>query len=355
MTDKIAVAILYQASKPPVKDGIVKPMKPGGYADSGADIGYCLLHSNIAVITPETHPSVDVDLDWVFPDTTQGIELALSKGATVFWLNTVLYSGHPIESFIEKGIMVVGQTPENVDLYDDKWTTNNLLRQRNLPTPQSILVTTENLKAFELNFPFPVVTKPIRGRGSEGVTLVSSQSELSEILNAMFATENYGAALYVEEYLSGQELTITIMPPGNYSINNSTKHYANYWCLPPVKRFNHQNGIAPYNGTVAVINNSAVLSSEELATPKIQTLCKQCETAAELVNAKAPIRIDCRANTEGNYFLFDLNMKPNMTGASRPQRGDQDSLTALAARQIGWTYADLLLNMLQQRWTKASR
>jgi len=49
---------------------------------------------------------------------------------------------------------------------------------------------------------------------------------------------------------------------------------------------------------------------------------------------------------EGIGRLFDLNMKPNMTGAGRPGRDDQDSLTMIAAREIGWSYEDLLLNML---------
>lgn len=41
-----------------------------------------------------------------------------------------------------------------------------------------------------------------------------------------------------------------------------------------------------------------------------------------------------------------------MTGASRAQRYDQDSLTALAARKIGWNFDDLILNMLNQNWKK---
>jgi hypothetical protein len=37
------IAILYQAQLPPFKNGIQKPMKPGGYSDSGADIAYELI------------------------------------------------------------------------------------------------------------------------------------------------------------------------------------------------------------------------------------------------------------------------------------------------------------------------
>jgi len=140
------------------------------------------------------------------------------------------------------------------------------------------------------------------------------------------------------------------MPPGDYQVvgKNIRKDY--YWSLPPVRRFNHKDGIAPYNGAVAVINNSKVLNDSELAEQPVIDLMKSCEKAAEIVKAKAPIRIDCRGDSIGRYLLFDLNMKPNMTGSSRPGREDQDSLSALAARKIGWSYNELLLNILHQRW-----
>ncbi|WP_419870656.1 ATP-grasp domain-containing protein [Chryseobacterium sp. CT-SW4] len=348
MTQKIA--IIYQTQAPPERNGIIKPMKPGGYSDSGADIAYSLQKQHIEVITPVESPRVDHDLDWVFPDSKEGIQSSIDKGADIIWLNTVLYTGHPIEEFLKMGISVVGQVPENVDLYDDKWVTNTLLKDHGLPIPKSIMISRENLENYTLDFDFPVVAKPIRGRGSQGVSLVRSQEELSSILKEMFSSNDFGEALYVEEFLAGEEVTITVMPPGNYSIDHQNIPQKNYWSLPPVRRFNHENGIAPYNGTVAVINNSKVLNDVELQSEIIIQLCKDCEEAARIVDAKAPIRIDCRADSKGKYFLFDLNMKPNMTGPSRPHRQDQDSLTALAARKIGWSFDDLILNMLNQSW-----
>lgn len=344
------VAVIYQTKTPPERNGIIKPMKPGGYSDSGADIAYSLQKQQINVITPDEIPKIENDLSWVFPDTKEGIQSAIDKGATVIWLNTVLYEGHPIEEFITKGISVVGQIPATVDIYDDKLVTNELLGKHQLPIPGSIAVTAGNIKNYKPGFPFPVVAKPIRGRGSQGVTFVRDENELTATLKKMFTSGDYGTTLYIEEFLPGEEITISVMTPGKYIINKQIVHKENYWSLPPVRRFDHQNGIAPYNGTVAVINNSEVLSDERLKSPKIQQLCKECETAAKLVNAKAPIRIDCRANADDKYFLFDLNMKPNMTGASRPHRQDHDSLTALAARKIGWNFDDLVLNMLYQHW-----
>lgn len=346
-----AVAILYQAEIPPAKNGIIKPMKPGGYADSGADIGYALKQAGIEVVTPVDNPAISRDLDWVFPDTTKGIADAQARGATILWLNTVLFAGHPVEAAIDNGVAIVGQAPRIADVYDDKLVTNDLLRNNLLPVPETVLIRANDLANLSVPFAFPVVAKPVRGRGSQGVVVVQNIAGLTNTLNDLFAQQQYGDAVYMEPYLPGEEITITIMPPGKYILNGKEHIYKAHWSLPPVKRFNHKDGVAPYNGVVAVVNNSSVLNEEERNNDQLKQVCRQCEQAATLVEAKAPIRIDCRADATGKFFLFDLNMKPNMTGASRPHRMDQDSLTALAAREIGWGFTDLLINMLRQRWT----
>lgn len=320
-------------------------MKPGGYADSGADIAYVLRQAGQPVVTPVPTPDLARDLDWVFSDTAAGIAQARAQGARVLWLNTVLFAGHPIEAFLAEGGRVVGQPPALAERYDDKWTTNELLRAHGLPIPAARILTAPAELPAELHF--PVVLKPIRGRGSAGVELVADAAQLAERLPAMLRGGEFGAAVLLEQYLSGEELTVTVLPPGRYQ----GQEHADYWSLPPVRRFNHEAGIAPYNGTVAVIDNSQVLSPAECAAPAVQRLVRECATAARLVGARAPIRIDCRqAATAGPYYLFDLNLKPNMTGAGRPGRENQDSLSALAARALGWSYADLLRNMLGQAW-----
>lgn len=346
------VAILYQAVKVPEIDGISKPLKPGGYSDSGADIAYSLIQNKIPVVLPVNTPDVNKDKDWVFPDTEEGIEEAINKGAQILWLNTVLYKGHPVEKFIEKGIFVVGQVPERVEIYDDKWFTNHKLQSNHIPVPASVWVDENNKHNYNIDFPFPVIGKPVRGRGSQGVTKIDNKEELTQLVQERLGSKEFGNALYIEEYLPGEELTLTIMPPGKYRIKNKEYSMVAYWSLPVVRRFNHQDGIAPYSGKVAVTKNSEVLSETAQNSPNIKHLCKQCEAAAALVGALAPIRIDCRANAKGEYFLFDVNLKPNMTGSGRPHREDQDSLSALAARGIGWTYSDLLINILYQYWGK---
>lgn len=342
------VAILYQNRIPPPSDGIVKPMKIGGYSDSGADIAFALKAKNIELVTPISLPNIENNFDWVFPDSAEGIKSAIKLGANVFWLNTVLYASHPILKFKNKNYMVVGQEPQCVERYDDKFYTNALLRRHSLPIPKSQLISKSNIEKCDLDFPF--VLKPIRGRGSQGVMVVNNKDEYYKGVADLIEAKIFGSKIMVEEFLIGMEITITIMPKGNYFVNGEIVNKPNPWALPAVERFNHENDIAPYNGIVAVVNNSKILSAKVLNSTEIIDISQKCEFATSLVGAKAPIRIDCRKNNKGEYFIFDLNLKPNMTGASRPHRKDQDSLTMIAAKGFGWEYSDLIENILNQYW-----
>jgi len=97
------IAILYQKNPVPVIDGVIKPMKDGGYADSGADIAFSLKMNNLETIFHVKSPNMFIDLNWVFPDTKEGIQQLIDFRENMFWLNNVLYKNHPIQKFIEMG------------------------------------------------------------------------------------------------------------------------------------------------------------------------------------------------------------------------------------------------------------
>lgn len=344
------IAILHQSKPAPVVDGIVKPMKKGGYSDSGADIAFELSQNNVKVITPIKNPDVNTDTDWTFPDSSEGIKQAMALGADAFWLNTVLYAEHPITK-VTSDIKLIGQSPQVVERHDDKWGTNQLLKENNIPIPQSVLVAKEDFENHNIPpLSFPVVVKPLRGRGSQGVQKVDTEAELNNYLQVFFSENTYGDSVYLEQYLNGMEITITVMPAGRYNIDGKEAQHNAPWCLPIVKRYNHVNGIAPYSGVVAVTENSSVIDSEDMSPHQIEIVNQHCIKAAQIIGIKAPIRIDARADRDGNFYLFDLNLKPNMTGPSRPHRKGQDSLSLLAARAIGWNYFDFLQNILNQWW-----
>lgn len=62
--------------------------------------------------------------------------------ADTIWLNTVLYNNHPIESF--SGINIIGQRPSDVSKYDDKYYTNNYLRNLGFPVVKGVLLNKES-------------------------------------------------------------------------------------------------------------------------------------------------------------------------------------------------------------------
>lgn len=235
-----------------------------------------------------------------------------------------------------------------MQIYDDKLITNQLLRKAGLDVARSSIIEGRTLSGLPESF--PVMLKPIRGRGSAGVTLVADKASLISVIDTWLKSGDFGDQFMVEEVLPGTEITITVLPKGEYRIGGRPKTEPSSWALPPVKRFNHVGLVAPYNGAVAVTKNSSVLSESETAVPAVQRAIKQCELVSDFTKAKSPIRIDCRQNAQGEYMMFDVNMKPNMTGAGRPGRDDQDSLSALAARAIGWSYEDFLENILINSW-----
>lgn len=288
-----------------------------GYKDSGADIAYTLQRKGISVLTPSANPDPHQQEGWCFPDNEAGILAAVQKGATHLWANTILFASHPLQTSsalaaYESQVYMVGQPPSIVENLDDKAYLNGKLKQMGSFTlPRSWLVTKSDhdldavLKALELpSDAYPIVGKPVRGRGSHGVQVCQDYAQLRAHLALLF---DESPLVILEEYLAGKEATLTVMPP--------SPEYPRYWCLPPVCRFNHVDGIAPYNGTVAVTLNSHVVELEDQNTntehEQYRAIMRECERVAEMIQTTAPIRIDIRQFGErGPFALFDINMKP---------------------------------------------
>ncbi len=335
----------------------VKPSKPGGYWDSGTDIAFALRQVGVTIVTPDPCPDPALDTGWTFPDTEAGITATVRAGATTLWANTVLFRGHPLEQLLGR-VQIVGQLPAVVERYDDKAVMNQELHDTGVPVVRHILVAKTSRRCRERSlddldaaflahrrFAFPLVVKPIRGRGSAGVTMVDALDTLRTTVAATIASGHYGSALMIEPCLPGDEVTVTVMPPAWSRSSAPDRHC----CLPPVRRFNHHHGVAPYNGTVAVVHISEVLSEADRADPAVLDLLDACHRVAEHIDARTPIRIDCRQDTDGAFRVFDVNLKLNMTGPGRPGREDQLRLTGTAAA-VGMSYINLVMTMLAGAW-----
>ncbi len=90
----------------------------------------------------------------------------------------------------------------------------------------------------------PVIVKPVRGRGSQGVVRADNLNELRRIIQN-WEVGTYGAAVMVESYLPGQEVTVSVLPPGNYRGRKTCFVKDHHWALPSVIRQGHVDGIMP--------------------------------------------------------------------------------------------------------------
>ena len=84
---------------------------------------------------------------------------------------------------------------------------------------------------------FPVIIKPVRGRGSAGVKVVNSVEEAAEHIESHVGPK-FGSKFLIEEYLSGRELAVTVMPPGTYETADGVH------TRPPTGRFRRSSGLA---------------------------------------------------------------------------------------------------------------
>ncbi|KAJ9123304.1 hypothetical protein QFC22_001503 [Naganishia vaughanmartiniae] len=376
------VAVFHQAIAPPSFGGVSKPAKAGGYRDSCADIAVGLNSAKrsasnatgIKVILPshdQTHMPAETDeASWSFPDNEEGIKAAIARGANVLWMNTVLHRSHPLfklykpeQSDLTKGsgIKFVGQLPEHADDYDDKVAVNPWLAnaddKRILADgfPRSIVISHETtgteegiqqaVKRIQTELGLPCVLKAsLPGRGSMGVKVVHTVEQLREHAATLFKD---CPVILAEEFLGGEEITIAVMPPGEFDqpIGNQPTH----WTLPIVIRSQHIDDVTPYSGVQVVALNSAAITPEQYLQDKeeYEKVERRVKRAGEIMGTKAVVRIDCRRNSRGEFKLFDVNMKPNASGAGRPGRDDWTSLVGMSAQAIGWDYPTLLINQVR--------
>lgn len=284
------------------------------------------------MITPSSSPHPSSHEGWCFPDTEEGIYAAVQQGATHLWANTILFSSHPLQTSqkltpYSSHLHVVGQPPSLVENFDDKAYLNGKLRELGgFTLPRSWIVSQDENDLDQLIAsidPYPVVGKPVRGRGSHGVKVCRDPTQLKVHVQALMAES---PLVMLEEFLAGEEATITVLPPSPFtSLPGQPRH----WSMFPVVRFNHADGIAPYNGVVAVTANSRVVSEEEMKDPSFGEVMEQCAKVAELIGATAPIRVDVRRFSEESPFaLFDINMKPVSLYCSSVLCGDTEMRVA---------------------------
>lgn len=146
-------------------------------------------------------------------------------------------------------VWVFRQPPFLIEQFNDKEFINNQLWANEsfaMPWGWTVSLSIDPTSfLMKQNRLFPIMGKPIRGRGSQGVKVCYFFEKLNHHLQSL---SEYSSSVMLEEFLSREEATIIVMP--------LAAKVSRYRAIPIITCFNHDHSIVSYNGVVAVTVNS---------------------------------------------------------------------------------------------------
>jgi D-alanine-D-alanine ligase len=203
----------------------------------------------------------------------------------------------------------------------DKWRTKLVWLASGIPTPRYRIVDARtDWMQVVAELGLPLIVKPAREGSTIGISKVT-RVDHDELALAFEAARTHDPLVLVEEFVTGQELTASIVngralplirieaPQGNYDYHS--KYFSDetkYFCpagLPEAKE-------------------------REIRAMALR--------AFDVVGCSGWGRIDLILREDGTFSLLEVNTSPGMTG---------HSLVPMAAREAGMSYADLCVEILR--------
>ncbi|MCC8457006.1 D-alanine--D-alanine ligase [Photorhabdus aegyptia] len=174
------------------------------------------------------------------------------------------------------------------------------------------------LQEYVADLGLPLIVKPSLEGSSVGMTKVN---EISELRGALEAAFRYDVDLLIEKWLYGPEYTVAIL--GDTA-------------LPSIR-------IQP--AAVFYDYDAKYLSEETqyfcpsgLSDEKEQQLVEMALKAYQSVGCSGWGRVDIMMDSDGGFYLLEVNTSPGMTG---------HSLVPMAARQAGLSFSQLVAKILE--------
>ena len=200
----------------------------------------------------------------------------------------------------------------------DKYRTKLIWQAFGIPMPRGQHVQNEkfNYNEFKLEFDLPVIVKPSCGGSTVGLSKVYNLNELEAAINLAFLYDN---AALIEEFIFGDEYTITV---------NEDKAYPIVKIEAPENNYDYEHKyfsddtvyICPYDlGEVQ---------------PVVE---KYARLGYEALGARGVARLDFMIDKNNKIYFLELNTLPGMTG---------HSLVPMAFKAAGIDFAELCLHIL---------
>lgn len=205
----------------------------------------------------------------------------------------------------------------------DKNLTKLVWRERQIPTPNGMLVTKDSDMSFVIQeLGVNLVVKPSREGSSIGLTKLE-YANVQTLREAVEKASQLDPQVLVEERIYGRELTVAILGEGQ-----DARVLPIIEIVAPDGDYDYQN---KYFTDVVRYECPADLSEE--LRDDISTTCLRAYRA---LGARGWSRIDVMLAEDGRFVLLEMNTSPGMTA---------HSLVPLAAKNAGMSYEELVLQV----------
>jgi D-alanine-D-alanine ligase len=203
----------------------------------------------------------------------------------------------------------------------DKWRTKLVWLASGIPTPRYRVVDARtDWMRVVAELGLPLIVKPAREGSTIGITKVTKVDH-DELASAFEAARTHDPLVLVEEFVTGQELTASIV---------------NGRALPLI-RIEAPQGNYDYHSKY-FSDETKYFCPAGLPDAKEQEIRAMALRAFDVVGCRGWGRLDLILRADGTFSLLEVNTSPGMTG---------HSLVPMAARAAGMSYAELCVEILR--------
>ncbi|SQI42512.1 D-alanine--D-alanine ligase B [Leminorella richardii] len=204
----------------------------------------------------------------------------------------------------------------------DKWRTKLLWQGADLPISPYVALKSEDLakvdaQAIVARLGLPLIVKPSCEGSSVGMSKVNAVEELVPALESAF---QHDTSVLVEKWLSGPEFTVAILGDE---------------VLPSI-RIQPAGVFYDYQAKY-LSDETQYFCPSGLDADKEQALRDLAMSAYRAVGCRGWGRVDVMLDSDGQFYLLEVNTAPGMTN---------HSLVPMAARESGLSFSQLVVKIL---------
>jgi D-alanine-D-alanine ligase len=297
------------------------------------------------------------DVELMADDMNLGQNLK-AHNSHLAWLNTGGVQGHcsvaHAPSMMEMfGIPYIGHDPMTAGILDNKHVFKRQLRAAGIATAEfhiwqagfgsSDPVGETGFAAAFGDYPGPFIVKPASGRASLHVTFVEDRDGLAGAVQQVYRiTKNH---VLIERYLAGREYCVAVCGPVISRDGGLTR-------LPGPFVFSELERVLDADEKIFTSMDVKPITGERarMLDPSVDgEVMERLEDLARRVffeiGIETLIRLDIRADANGDLFVLEANPKPDLKAPSAAAT----SLVSIGLPRFGMTYDDLIMSIFADR------